>query len=233
MASDIFVGVHPAHAMDLIPPSRPVPKLLPDLSLALPDVELVAEEIAAQGWSVKKDFLSPALTRDLVREGRELWEAGAFRRAGIGAGADLRVREDVRSDFIHWLDEEAVDSPALGSYFAAVEALRLAINRQLYLGLFRFEAHLAVYPPGALYARHLDRFQHAPQRVISVIVYLNEGWNLGDGGELRLELEGDEVLDVRPEAGTLACFLSAERYHQVLAAKRERWSLTGWLRTRD
>ena len=233
MAPDIFVGDYPEQMMELIPPSRPVPKLPPGLLETLADVEGLADDIASQGWSVRKNFLSPALVRELAREGRELWDEGTFRRAGVGTGTDLRVREDVRTDFIHWLDEESVESPALGSYFATIEALRAAINRRLYLGLFRFEAHLAVYPPGAFYTRHLDRFQHAPQRVVSVILYLNDAWQANDGGELRLELDDGATLDVPPEAGTLACFLSAERYHQVLPARRERFSLTGWLRTRD
>jgi SM-20-related protein len=35
----------------------------------------------------------------------------------------------------------------------ALEELRLVMNRRLALGLFEFEAHYALYPPGAGYAR--------------------------------------------------------------------------------
>jgi len=37
---------------------------------------------------------------------------------------------------------------------------------------------------------------------------------------------------VLPQAGTLACFLSGEIPHEVLAAQRPRMSLTGWFKQR-
>ncbi|MEB3734889.1 2OG-Fe(II) oxygenase [Halopseudomonas pachastrellae] len=90
-----------------------------------------------------------------------------------------------------------------------------------------FETHYALYPPGAGYQRHLDRFQDNPLRTISVVSYLNTAWQPGDGGELRLYLPDGEF-DVAPRAGTVVVFTSADVEHEVLASRFERASLTGW-----
>ncbi|MFL6195404.1 MAG: 2OG-Fe(II) oxygenase [Thermoanaerobaculia bacterium] len=170
----------------------------------------------------------------LREEAFGLWEDGAFRRAGVGAGAELGVRPEIRTDQILWLQEPYTE--AQRAYLDEMERLRLAINQSLFLGLFSFEGHLAVYPPGSFYKKHLDRFQNASQRVVSCILYLNEDWSPEDGGQLRLydgPEEGARYRDVLPEGGTLAVFLSGDVYHEVLPSKRERVSLTGWFRTRE
>ncbi len=40
------------------------------------------------------------------------------------------------------------------------------------------------------------------------------------------------AIDVMPQAGTFVAFLAADFDHEVLPARRERASLTGWLRRR-
>jgi SM-20-related protein len=93
------------------------------------------------------------------------------------------------------------------------------------------EAHLAVYPPGSGYGIHVDRFSDDDARVVSVVLYLNDAWRPEDGGCLRLHL-GDAgsatSRDIAPRAGTLAVFLADRFPHEVLPARRERYSLTGW-----
>ena len=68
------------------------------------------------------------------------------------------------------------------------ETLRLELNRELQLGLLDFECHFAVYPPGAFYRRHLDRFATDDRRTLSCVLYLNDAWSAQDGGALRLHL---------------------------------------------
>jgi SM-20-related protein len=112
----------------------------------------------------------------------------------------------------------------------------MAINRELYLGLFDWEGHLAVYPEGAFYRRHLDRFQHDGRRTVSTVLYLNEHWQPGDGGELRVWSGPDAdsaFVDVAPLSGRLVIFLSGEVYHGVQPSSFERISVTGWFRTRS
>jgi hypothetical protein len=102
------------------------------------------------------------------------------------------------------------------------------LNRELQLGAVEPELHFAVYPAGAAYATHVDRFRDADSRVLSVVLYLNEAWSEADGGELRLYLEAGPrapCVDVVPHGGTLVVFLSDRFPHEVLPARRERLSL--------
>ena len=117
-------------------------------------------------------------------------------------------------------------------YLNLMESLREALNRGLFLGLEDFECHFALYPPGAFYRKHVDRFRDDDRRMVSVVVYLNEGWLPEDGGQLRMYLDEERVHDVQPTGGCLVVFLSGEVPHEVLPANRERLSLTGWFRRR-
>lgn len=194
----------------------------------------ITDELIAQGWSINHDFLSPDECRTLAQESHQLWTEGSFRRAGVGYGETLRVREDIRTDHVHWLDEATL-SPGQRRYFVRLEELRQTINRRLYLGLFEFEGHFAVYPPGSFYKRHLDQFKGVELRTVTCVYYLNEGWQAEDGGQLRLYLDENGVerhFDILPTMGTLVTFLSGEYEHEVLPSRRERMSLTGWFRRR-
>jgi SM-20-related protein len=116
-----------------------------------------------------------------------------------------------------------------------LEALREALNRECLLGLFELEAQLAAYPPGARYPTHVDRLRRDDARVLSIALYLNAGWRPEDGGALRLYLAAAgraPYADVLPAGGTLVAFLSERFPHEVLPARRERLSLSGWFRRR-
>lgn len=192
----------------------------------------IADEIAARGYAVLPDFLNSVEVATLASDLRALQQAGRMRGAGIGKDAELT--NEVRGDAIHWL-EESDATPPQRAYLQRLEALRLALNQTLYLGLFEFEGHFACYPPGAFYRKHLDQFQHDGQRALSCILYLNEQWQPENGGQLRIYLDGEserDYRDVQPQGGTLVAFLSARYWHEVLPATRERLSLTGWFRTR-
>lgn len=190
----------------------------------------VVDDLASHGWSQQSIFLPQALTMELAKECRARAAAGQLSPAGIGRGDQQQVQEGIRGDRIDWL--ESGQSAAGDRYLALMESLRQALNRELFLGLEELESHFALYPPGACYQRHLDRFRDDDSRTVSVIVYLNEDWQPDDGGELRLYLPSGRVHDVLPLGGSLACFLSADMPHEVLPARRERLSLTGWFRRR-
>ena len=126
-------------------------------------------------------------------------------------------------------------TPAQTRYWQRIQTLRIELNRVLLLGLDELEAHYALYPPGARYARHCDRFRDDDARVLSSVLYLNPDWREEDGGALRLYLGAtsqNPPLDIYPYAGTLVLFLSTEFEHEVLPAMRERLGIAGWLRRR-
>lgn len=194
----------------------------------------ISESIAAEGWRVLPDFIDQETIAALRGQCRQLAAAGKFRKAGIGHGANHKIQQDTRRDEILWIDAAPGDI-GRERCLARFEQLRLALNRELQLGLFGFECHFSRYAPGAFYRKHLDQFRGDRRRRLSCVLYLNEDWGPGDGGELRLHLDAGETKkceDVVPVGGTLVTFLSARFAHEVLPAKRERLSLAGWFNSR-
>ncbi|MGA8258646.1 MAG: 2OG-Fe(II) oxygenase, partial [Arenicellales bacterium] len=170
----------------------------------------IADALAGEGWTAVPGFVDSRLLATLAAECFALWSDGAFRRAGTGIGETWQIRPEVRSDCVLWLDPAGL-SAAQRRYFELLEQLRRRINQTLFLGLFEFEGHFTVYPPGAFYKKHLDRFRGARHRLVSCILYLNEDWRREDGGALRLytdERDESATVDIHPEGGTLVAFLS-------------------------
>lgn len=200
-----------------------------------PDVlELISDRIGRDGWVAIPSFIVPGMVAALGEECSRLAAQGSFHDAAIGSGADRQIAGDVRADQILWL-EQSGSSEAQKECLDRFEEMRLKLNRELQLGLFEFECHFARYTPGAFYRKHLDQFSRDSRRRLSSILYLNSNWQSEDGGELRLYLERKPVsghVDIRPDGGTLVLFLSDRFPHEVLPAKRERFSMTGWFKTR-
>ncbi len=194
-----------------------------------PDTGALADALTAGGLAVLDGFLPPRLVRGLIDCAHRRRDRGEFQAARIGTQRQLRRRERIRGDHTCWLEEPSY--PEERSLLHDLEQVRLALNRAAYLGLFDMELHYAWYPPGAGYARHVDQLQDRQQRVVTVILYLNEDWKLGSGGELRI-FEAQGHLDIEPVAGRLVCFLCDGLEHAVLPTARDRLSITGWIRRR-
>ncbi|MDB5979409.1 MAG: 2OG-Fe(II) oxygenase family oxidoreductase [Pseudomonas sp.] len=190
----------------------------------------IVDDLAAEGWSQQNIFLPEALTLELAAECRRRSAEGELLPAAVGRGPAQEVRDGVRGDRIQWL--ESGESEACDDYLNLMDSLRQALNRDLFLGLEDFESHFALYPPGAFYVRHLDRFRDNDRRMVSTVLYLNEGWLPEHGGQLRMYLKDGVEHDVQPLGGSLVVFLSGDIPHEVLPADRERLSLTGWFRRR-
>lgn len=189
--------------------------------------------LADKGWCVLPDFLGRETVAALRSECLARHGAGVFREAGIGSGRSAVVSE-IRRDRILWVEADD-PNPALREYIDVTESLRQAVNRDFFLGLHELESHFAVYPEGAFYKKHLDRFRDDDRRTLTTIVYLNEAWSENDGGLLRFwpdpTGEGEEI-DIVPAGGTLVTFLSELYWHEVLPARRTRLALTGWFKRR-
>lgn len=197
------------------------------------DVEEIAAQLGAGGLCVCSAFLTPALAQALKADLDGLYTAGGFVSAGTGQGAGRVLDSNVRRDEIHWL-EVAGASPAQLQLWERVDALRQAFNRQLFLGITAFEGHYAAYPPEGFYKRHLDCFHNDDARVVSVIIYLNQDWQPAHGGHLRIHGGGEHgsaSVDVAPVGGTLVCFLSREKEHEVLVSHAARFSVVGWFKS--
>lgn len=202
---------------------------------AMPEdwTERLVDGLATRGWVCLEGFLAGEEARLLAAECLAAWEADAFHQARVGRGAEMAVREDIRRDQVLWLSDES-SGPAVAGYLARLDEIRGWINRHLFLGLRDFEGHFAVYPAGAFYKAHLDRHRGTMARMVTAILYLNEGWQPEDGGRLKLWTEAGRqdgpVEWIEPRMGTLVVFLSGEHWHEVEVAHRMRMSVTGWFR---
>lgn len=150
-----------------------------------------------------------------------------FSKAGIGALADNVIRNDVRGDYIYWLDRKR--DLELDTIWDLIEETIFVYNRYCFLGLSGYEFHLAHYPKGGHYDKHVDQFNNRSNRMISVVIYLNKGWQKGDGGELEIFKKDGSTLLVEPIEARCVMFKSADVPHAVLPSYKPRYSLTGWL----
>jgi len=201
-------------------------------------IEKLLDGITTEGYVIVPDFLPPKTIAALREETKRLQALGEMHRGTTGQAANP-VDDSIRGDFVHWLEENS-SSVIQQQYLQTMETLRTKLNERLDLDLFNLESHFAVYPQGAIYRKHLDQFSGLnPQykyRQVTCILYLNETWQHEYGGQLRFYLDGLEpapYLDVEPTGGTMVAFLSGRFHHEVLEAKRERMSLTGWFKTRS
>ena len=188
-------------------------------------------DLTLSGISIRDQFIAPAQIQALLQCAEARQARGDFAPARVGRRASAQRRDDIRGDFTCWLGEPLY--PAERSLLDRLERLRLELNLEATLGLFELELHYARYPPGAGYARHVDQPQGTTQRQVSLVLYLNADWQPADGGVLRLHETSDRILDIEPVGGRLVCFLTAGRVHEVLMARRERLSISGWFRGRE
>lgn len=200
-------------------------------------MDLLVSAVADPGYGVFPDLLTPEFQQKLIHLMKHKVDADALVRAGVGAGAGLKVRSEIRSDSIFWLEADD-PAPTAESWINGMDTLCEYFRSQLFLPLCSYEGHLARYPAAGFYKAHLDRHAKTQARQISILVYLNEDWEETDGGQLRLYTDIEQgvsgpFIDVLPKAGTVVIFRSADFWHEVMPSKRPRLSLTGWLRGRE
>ena len=194
-----------------------------------PSAEQIGERILEQGIAVADGVLGVGILETLRAEALRDFEEGNFRAAQVGKGIKRQTIGEIRGDRIRWLGHvEATE--AQRAYWEMIDGLRAGISEFFRVHLERTEAHFAVYPEGAFYARHYDQFREYGNRVFSVILYLNPDWQPGDGGELRIHPESGPSVDYPPLSGRLIVFRSDELEHEVLLSRCLRVSVTGWMR---
>jgi SM-20-related protein len=190
--------------------------------------EQIASGLERHGYVVLPGALPEAVANSLLDYLAEQEQAD-FHRAAIGRGVDEMRNSFIRRDRIRWIEEGDAGSQI---WLQWAHALRVYLNRRLFLGLFSFESHFSFYQPGDFYKKHLDAFRGESNRVLSLVTYLNRGWEPDQGGELLIYAEdgAEELLTVQPGFATLVLFLSEQFPHEVRPTQRERFAVAGWYR---
>lgn len=71
-------------------------------------VKELLDGMARDGWAVMPTFMEKCVALRLVEECQTAAENGEFRKAGVGRGQALVIREDIRRDEVMWLREESL-----------------------------------------------------------------------------------------------------------------------------
>lgn len=195
--------------------------------MPLMNIADIAAQLEHSGYIVLDKPLLDALSAQLFIRCHD--DPARFHAAHIGRGAAKQQINSIRGDVINWLDAgNSTDQ----TYLLWMEELRLGLNAALYLGLFDFECHYAIYGAGDGYAKHSDVLKGKRNRILSTVLYLNENWQHSDGGELQIfDAAGEAVIaTVCPRFGSMIIFLSEVFPHEVLISHATRRSVAGWFR---
>lgn len=184
------------------------------------------DELAAQDYVIIDDFIPAALYSEMTSFFNEILDADQLKKAGIGTLGDHTIDNKIRGDYVYWLDEK--QDLTFKPFFEQTTELIDKIRRYCFLSISDFECHLAYYPKGTFYKKHVDQFKERNNRIISFVLYLNPNWQEGDGGELIVHHK-DEEISIQPLKNRLVLFKSAEVLHEVALTTKERKSVTGWM----
>ena len=185
------------------------------------NVDQILDDLDQHGFAIIDDAYSNDYVHQLIEECTS--NLNRFREAAIQNG----VISKIRSDHILWLNPELVIS---NHHVQALYSLGQELNRAFYLGIRDVEAHFACYNAGEFYALHRDNPQGKNGRMISTVYYLHEDWQDDWGGALHLQDKNDIWHVLQPKPNRIALFQS-DLLHEVLEAKHQRLSITGWLRS--
>jgi len=196
--------------------------------------ESISNDIITKGFSIRP-YALPENLANLLLQHISVLPNENFKRAGIGRAKDHSINDFIRTDEICWITN---NTKASNAWIKWAESLRIFLNKRLFLGLFSFESHFAHYAERDFYKKHKDAFKGDNNRTLSIVVYLNKYWSPDDGGELIIydnqssdsSIINNNIITVTPSFGTVVVFLSEKFPHEVLAAKRDRYSIAGWFR---
>ncbi|MBN9230685.1 MAG: hypothetical protein BGO90_06485 [Legionella sp. 40-6] len=197
----------------------------------LSGAELLAQALSEQGFFIMDNFLPSDYCKELRAYAQKIYAQGAFHSSRIGLQQTLQNKQEIRSDRIFWLDKEQTTNEAVDYFLKKIHHIQNDLNRLLFLSLHEYEVHFAYYSPGSYYKRHIDQFAQKKTRKISLVYYLNPCWQPEFGGTLDLYINSSAIT-VNPIENRLICF-NSELPHEVQVTHQERYSITGWLKTRS
>ncbi len=195
----------------------------PEINLKL---TLLSQELAETGYFICDDLLERNEVVRLINTFNT--KKTELKPASIGAGLKKVVSPKLRSDKILWLDEDDLE---LKSYFSLITNIAKILKSELFLPIRQTETQMAIYEKDQFYAKHKDRHTHQGHRWVTAVYYLNDHWNLQDGGELKIysksDLETSKVIE--PISNRLVVFFS-DLEHEVQITNAPRKSFTTWFR---
>lgn len=143
------------------------------LNLTPSMIEQMLDALVDQGWFEWPNAVTDALCLALLAEVETYDEAGQLQKAGIGRGYEHQLNTDIRRDQIRWLDNS---TDTQKTYLKQMADLQYELNQALFLGLFEYESHFALYKKGDFYKKHLDSFRGNANRMVTTVLYLNPEW---------------------------------------------------------
>ncbi len=177
---------------------------------------------------IANDFLSESIAFNLKRNLINLYKDKLLLSAGTGNTANVEHDKLFRSDIIYWLDRKH-NNLHENNFFDLMDNFIRHLNETCYTGITNYEFHYTLYEKGSFYKRHLDQFRNNDSRKYSMVMYLNEDWEINDGGELCVYPD-DKSINISPLNGKSVFFKSDELEHEVLITNKPRMSITGWLK---
>ena len=189
---------------------------------------LLIDSFIADKVGIAADFLSVSLAQHLKENLSKLYADKLMLAAGIGNEVVVNHDKLVRSDVIYWLDRKH-NNKHENDFFDLMDRFVAYLNSTCYTGITGYEFHYTLYEKGSFYKKHIDQFKKNGSRAYSMIMYLNDDWKQGDGGELRIHHQSSEQ-NVAPLNGKSVFFKSSELAHEVLITNKPRLSITGWLK---
>lgn len=190
------------------------------------------QSLSHNGIAIIENFLPEEHFKALGKKAERFFNEGLFKQSRVGQTQNAAHHQTIRNDKILWLDQNP-ECNALNAYQLNIKKISKILNESFFLGLFDYEAHFAIYQPGDFYKKHVDQFRLTKERQISCVYYLNTKWHNSSGGELILYDHKSTLLSsFMPTPNRLICFKS-DLPHEVRPTTQERYSITGWLKTRS
>lgn len=190
----------------------------------MPDSINLNEMLETNGWALIE--FAPGLAQSLREKAFQHYQNQDFKPAALAQSQN----QQIRNDQIFWLESETHD-PAEKKTLQIITNYMQEIKNYFRLPLTHFECHYACYPASHYYQKHSDQKNHGNKRYFSFVIYLNDHWSDQDGGQLvGYDSSQKEIFRLAPRIGTMILFRS-DIIHEVLPSKKERFSLTGWMRT--
>lgn len=177
---------------------------------------------------IAENFLSISLAASLKENLNLLYLENKLRLAGIGNETLINQDKKIRGDRVYWLDRKH-ENLHENAFLDLIDRFVLHLNSTCFTGITGYEFHYAYYEAGSFYKKHIDQFKNNDSRQYTMIFYLNENWELKDGGELCIHHIGNQQ-NISPQNGKSIFFRSNELLHEVLTTNKERLSITGWFK---